>query len=361
MVSVRQCVLVDSTGGEGGALTFAATDGQIDIVVEAKGEVKRSGKAALNHHGLESKVAQLPEGYVEITIDQKLKVSIRSSSSKRKFQMTALDPADFPSVVSTVTPAALYSIEAKILQQTASEVAFGIDGKGNEMPAGALLTPAEDKFFRLASVNRYALALATGWFTERSSSEDCLLPLNLLEALKAIPKEATLSISKDETKIFVTAPGVRIRASQLQRPFPPVWKQCAIGVPEKKRFRVSGEVLLESVRAVSVASALVEGAENFVQIDLSCKEGVVTVSTRQSDWSQGEDEVSVSDAAAGSFLLHVDAAHLSAALKSFGTTEVDLYFDVVFGQEALYLRSETLLAMLTLMTVVQAPPGKEKK
>src|SRR5882724_12197158 len=136
MVSVRQCILLEA--GAQGALTFATTDGQLDIVIDAKGGVKSGGRAVLNHHRLFAIVTELPEGYVEISVDAKMKASIRSSSSKRKFTMTALDAADFPPVLSLEQPAPMYSIESKILLQVSSEVAFGLDAKGDDMPAGAL-------------------------------------------------------------------------------------------------------------------------------------------------------------------------------------------------------------------------------
>lgn len=362
MVSVRQCILIDA-GGAGNAtgITFATTDGQLDIVTEAKGEVKRAGRAALNHHSLTAKISELPEGHVELTIDPKLKVSIRSSASKRKFSMTALDASDFPPVTSPGDPRELYSIESKVLLQAASEVTFALDAKSDIIPPGALLLPGEGNVFQLAAVNAHAMAVATGSFTERVSTEDCLLPKNLLDALKAVPKEHVVVLGKDETKIYAAATGIRIRASQLQKPFPPVWRQVAQGVPEKRRFRVSSESFLESVRAVSAGSDFVEGQESFVQIDLTSIGGVVTLATRKSERSQGEDELTVEAATGEDFKLHVNADYLSQALKSFVPVELDLYFDIVFGVPSLFLKHETLLAMVLLIADIPSPPPREKK
>jgi hypothetical protein len=87
----------------------------------------------------------------------------------------------------------------------------------------------------------------------------------------------------------------------------------------------------------------------------------VTVATRRSERSYGEDELAVTDAAPGSFLFHIDATKLSTALRSFAPAELDLYYDVVLGQSALFLKNETLSVMMSLIGEVQAAPPKEKK
>jgi DNA polymerase III sliding clamp (beta) subunit (PCNA family) len=360
MVSVRQCLLIEAGVAQGFAF-FTTTDGQLDIVIDAKAEVKTAGKAALNHAQLSARVNELPEGYVEITVDAKFKVTIKSSASKRKFLMTALDPSDFPPVTSTGKPTPLYSVEAKILLQAASEVAFAMDSKGDEMPAGALIAPGDNAWFKMVTVNGHAMARALGWFTERGSAEECLLPRNLLEALRGVPKDHVITLARDQHKIFASAPGIRIRATPLARPFPQVWKQLSEGVPVKRRFRVSSETLLESVRAVSAGSDFVEGKDAFVQIDLTCTDGVVMITTRKSERSQGEDELTVVDSEPGSFKLHVNADYLSQAVKSFTPTEIDLYYDIVYDCPSLFLKNETLLAMVLLISEIASPPPKGSK
>ncbi len=361
MVSVRQCVLIEA-GASQAFVFFTTTDGQLDIVIDAKAEVKVPGKVALNHASLSTRVNELPEGYVEITVDAKYKVSIRSSASKRKFSMTALDPSDFPPVTSPGKPSPLYSVEAKILLQASSEVSFAMDAKGDEVPSGAMIVPGEEAFFEMAAVNGHAMASARGWFTARGSAEDCLLPRNLLEALRGVPKDHVIELARDASKIYASAPGIRIRASQLQRPFPKAgWRQVSEALPQKRRFRVSSEALLESLRAVSAGSDFVEGKEGFVQIDVTCADGLVTLATRKSERSQGEDELTVADAEPGNFKFHVNADYLSHAVKAFVPVELDLYYDIVFDRPSLFLKSETLLAMVLLINEIPGPPPKASK
>jgi len=362
MVSVRQCVLFSATDASS-AITCATTDGQLDITIQAKGEVKAPGACALNHHRLAAIVNELPEGYVEISVDGKFKATVRSSASKRKFSMTALDPVDFPKVTSAVEPETWYSVEAKILLQAASEVSFAIDSKLEETPSGALLMPKEDKFFELAAVTGHSFALAKGWFSEaRQSNQNYLLPKNLLDALKTVPKDQIIELAQDNTHLFARAPGISIRALPLHRPFPVQVVPLLVGcVPQKRRFRVSSEALLESVRAVSAGSDFVEGKDKFVQIDLTYADGIVRMATRKSEKGQGEDEIGVEDADPRSFQIHFDANYMATALKSFVPTEIDFYFDIVNDRPSCFLRNETLLAMVLLIDEIAAPPAKGSK
>jgi DNA polymerase III sliding clamp (beta) subunit (PCNA family) len=359
MLSVRRSVLIVAPDG-GGPLTFGATDGMLGIVCQAAGETKAPGRALLNHRDLVSRVDRLPEGHVELTVDGKFHVLIRSSASKMKFTMTGFAPEDFPALLSEKPGEPMYSIEAKILQQAASEVAFGI---AKDRIDGALLAPGEDKRFHLVTLSGHAMAVATGWFTERHQSGDLLLPRTLLEALGSIDPKATITLSTDASSIYAEAPGMLVRASQLQAKLPADFQRVLASAPQAKRFSVSSDAFLTSVKAVSVAADYVEGAERFIQIDVSCDEGVATVRTRQSERSQGEDDLSVTDAGPGAFEFHVDAAVLSQALRSFAPADLDLYYDMVMGQDALFLKNETLSVMMSLISDIKAKPpaAKDKK
>lgn len=359
LVSIRMCLLIVATAQ---GITFATTDGQIDIVIDGKGEVRQEGRAVLNHHRLSAIVNELPDGFVEISVDGKLKVSIKTTSSKRKFSMSSMDPVDFPSVLSPDQPPPMYVIESKILLQGISEVLFAAaDPEDTSLPSGALLVPSKEKLFHLVALNGYEMAMATGWFVEKSSGEECLIPRNVLDALKGIPKDHVIALSKNDNKIFANAPGLRIRANQAWKPFPEVWKQTPQGLPEKRRWRVSSEAFLESVRAVSAGSDIVEGKDSYIQIDVTSSEGTVTLATRKSETGQGEDELAVTDTEPGSFKFHVNAGSLAKALKSFVPTEIDFYYDIIFDRPTLYLKNETLLATVMLIAEVSSPPPKEKK
>jgi DNA polymerase III sliding clamp (beta) subunit (PCNA family) len=362
MLAIRKSVLIiaeSSTGGGSPKLTFGATDGPLGIVVTLEAcEIKKPGTIVLDHKRLSAIVNELPQGTIEITVGAGYKVSIRSSESKRKFSMTGLDPIDFPSILNEWPGEALYSVEAKILQQAASETGFALS---NDMAMGALLSPGDDKLFQLVTLGRYCLAVATGWLTDRASvsKDECLLPKNLLDAVDGLPASSVLTISMDSTKIFVQSSDTLIIAIQLQTQIPPVWPDVLASAPKVRRFRVSSERFLQSVKAVSVAADFVEGAERYVQIDITGTEGNVTVATRRSERSQGEDELEVIDPSPESFKLHIDAGLLSHALRAFLPTEIDFCYDGSGGP--LFLRNETLSTMLQLIADIPGPPAKDKK
>lgn len=340
------CVLL-AAGEEGPmALSLSASSGLLRVKTDFTGDVKERGRALLNHRALSSRIAEMPEGNVELTVDGKLKVSIRSLASKRKLSMTAHEHEIFPAIpLATGEP--ICQIESKILQQTASEVAFTIDKAYTD---GALLAPTEGGKFFLVGFSSWGTAIATGWFykgQEGATGESVLLPKQLLDAASVLTADDTvIEVRGDEHRVTLTTTGTVISCDKLSQTMPDIWQRVLDAAPTVKRFRVPAVRMLESVKAVSVAADVVEGAERFLQIDVRYNSPDCVVSTRKSQNNFGEDELSVMDPSEGGFLVHLDGARLTHALRAFGPDDVDLYFDVVGNQHAFVLRSASLFTML---------------
>lgn len=363
VLASEKCVLIVAsvTPGES-KLTFGTSAGPLSVIIKSQaGEVRQSGRAVLNHKGLRERVDQMPEGLIDLTVDEQFRATIKSSSSKRKSTMTGIPPTEFPAVLDERPGSPLYSVEAKILQQLIGETAFVIS---DDYIKGALLLPREEKIFQLIALGRYGFVAATGWFTERfggASEANCLLPKSLLDAAGVLPKESIIRVSTDNTRVFFETDDTLIIAAQLHVQVPSVWDAIFQGAPTDKRFRVSSDAFLSSVKAVSVAADVVEGSDKHIQIDVLVNEGQVTVCTRRSARSQGEDELLVTDAAPGIFKFHMDADLLSQGLRAFSPTELDLYYADIEGQPSLVLKTETLFAVLRPLSVIEAPPAKGKK
>lgn len=360
MLAVRRAVLIVAEPDPGGGpsrVTFGATNGPLEMVCKAPGEIKARGRALLDYRALASRVSELPEGYIEVSVSSDYKVTLRSGASKRKLTMTGLVPEDFPNLLAEKPGEALYRVNAKILQQAAGEVRFGVN---RDRIDGALLAPGEAGMFELVSIGNHAMVIAKGWFVEGSVREqrDCLLPSNLMDAVQALSPASDLAVSMDDTKIFIETADALVMAARLHTGFVEAWRIALESMPTEKRFRTSSEAFLGSVKAVSSAADYLEGVEKFIQIDVACLDGVVTLSTRKSDRSQGDDELAVSDAAPGAFRFHVDGQLLSHALRAFLPVEVDVYYDGINGQPMLCLKSETLVAFVSLIAEVEGPGKK---
>lgn len=348
----KSSVLITSAEG---LTTIGASSGLLRVECKLDCETKKPGRAVLTHRRLTAIVTELPPGKVEITVDEKLRVKIRSLESKRHFQMTGQEVEIFPAMHQEAGEA-LYTVEAKILQQAASEIAFVID-KG--YIDGALLAPGEERKFRMIAYSSWGLSMATGWFSgsEPVRGQDVLLPKALLEAVQALTPEDQLIIQSDAHRVTVVAPDTTISCDRLAQNFPDVWKQVLASAPTQKRFRVSSERLLESVKAVSVAAEVVEGAERFIQIDIAYKSPHCLVATRKNPGGgggYGEDELVVLDPSDGACVIHMDGQRLTQALRSFVPVDLDLFYDVVGNQEALLLQNESLFTLLMPVSEVKA-------
>jgi DNA polymerase III sliding clamp (beta) subunit (PCNA family) len=336
-------------------ITLRSTSDALYVVCLALGSVKKPGRALLNHHRLSSIVNELPPGMVEITVNDKLQTVVKASTSKRKFTMQSHVPDIYPPVLEEGPGVLLYTVESKILQQNAAEVMFGIDKSRTD---GALLAPFDGKRFRLMTVSGWSFCAATGWFVENesgSSTEEVLLPRILLSAASVLPADNTqVGIYTSSSRVTLVTTETTIGCGQLQMGFPNIWQHWLDAIPKDKRFKVSSEAYLASVKAVSVAADVVEGDERFVQIDTAYRNGECLVSTRQSEKNYGEDELPVTEPSETACRVAMDGMRLSQALRAFAPYEIDVYYDAVNGQETLILRNENLLAALLPINIIHA-------
>jgi DNA polymerase III sliding clamp (beta) subunit (PCNA family) len=347
----KACVLliaIDET------LLLRSNADTLHIKCAVTGDIRKPGKALLGHKRLFSIVSELPAGIIELTVNDKLQVKIKSLSSKRHFTMQSHDPESFPPLLAQEAGETLFGIEAKIFQQAAEETTFLVD---KSYVDGVLLSPVDDKRFGLVGMSGRGLAVATAWFTKSTSRKELVIPRALLDAVSVLPGDQTeLLVQATDRHVTVSCPGTTISCDQLQSSFPSVWESVLAAAPKEKRFRVSSTALLESVRAVSVA-AEVEGEERFVQIDLSYRNSECLVSTRKSATNFGEDELVVTDPSPGECVIHMDGQRLSQALRAFEPAEIDVYYDVIYNQEALLLKNENLSIALTPISDIKAKGG----
>lgn len=347
----QSSVLVSASAA---GIAMCTNSSTLHIQSDVTGEIKEGGKALLSHKRLVNNVSQLPTGLVEITVNDKLQVKIKSLSSKRNFSMQALDPDLFPPVLAPDNDEPLFGIEAKIFQQVGGETGFVVD---DSFIDGMLLSPIDDKRFGFVGMSGRGMSIATAWFTKSRTRNELVIPRALMEAIGALPGDQTeLLLSATDRRVTVRAPGITLACDQLQQNFPSVWEGVKAAAPKDRRFRVSSTALLESVRAVSVA-ADAEGTERFVQIDLTYKDSQCIVSTRKGSSNFGEDEVPVRDPADGECIIHMDGARLSSALRAFEPADLDVFYDVMLGQAALLLQNENLSVFLTPMADVKAKGG----
>jgi DNA polymerase III sliding clamp (beta) subunit (PCNA family) len=347
-------VLLSAEGGLGRPLEVGATNGQLGLIASVPCEVKQPGRAVLSHRRLSDIVSAMPPGQIEITVDETLRATVKSVGAKRKMTMTGLPVAEYPpleKVLETGEP--LYSIEAKIFQQIASEVSFAVE----EVPVkGALLLPGEDGRFQLIALSNYAMAVAIGWFlpgTTRAGAKAILLPKELLEAASVFPSIATLEFQDLETRIRIGSPGLVMVVSKLARDFPSVWRNALDGIPKEPRFRVLADSLMASVKAVAVATDVVEGKDSFVQIDLAYHEGKCLVSTRKSERQRGEDELDVDGGGTDAFRVSMDMVRFMPALRALAPSECAVYYEREGVQQTFAFRSDTLTCLVLPIGIVE--------
>lgn len=346
----KSCVLID-----GGAMTFRKTGDALSVICKATGNSHKPGRALLNHRRLSSIVNELPPGLVDITVNDKLKTVVKSTVSKRKFDMPSHDPADYPPALDSAPGGVLYTIESKIFQQNASEVAFGIDASRTN---GALLVPFGGNRFRLMTLGSGAFCSAIGWFAETASgasTDEVLLPSVLLAGASALPSDSThVGIHINGGRVALVTDRTTVGCALLAIEMPRVWQFLLDSVPKEKRFRVSSEAYLASVKAVMVGAEVVEGEDKFVEIHTAYKDGDCLISTLPSETNYGEDQLIVSDPSQTAYRVAMNGMRLAQALRSFVPYEIDVFYEAINGQQTLVLQNENLLVAMSTIDIVRA-------
>lgn len=342
-VAYKSCVLVHA---ELRGIHVSSTDDVTSVHSTLPGGAPKLGKALLPHRRLSAIIEQLPEGDCEISVSPKLQVSIRNTARARpKFTMQALDSELFPKVAQTSPGERLCSFESKAFQQAAGDALLAVD---EAYIFGALLVPEAERF-RLVSIDSRELVVSSGDLITRDGTEPVIIPQRLMTAVKLLPATNTpVGLHVTEHKVSLVTQDTTIACNRLAHQFPEVWTMILDGAPKEKRFRVSAEAFLNSVRAVSVAAEVLEGDSRIIQIDIAYQDGTCLISTRESETNRGEDELTVSEAAPGGCLIYLNSNVLAPALRSFGPEQVDVYYgQVEGGGEALFLKSDTLVISIT--------------
>lgn len=345
----KLCVLID-----GAAMTFRKTGDALSVLCKAAGNSHKPGRALLNHRRLSSIVNELPPGMVDITLNDKLQAVVKSNVSKRKFNMPSHDPLDYPPVLDGDPGALLYTIESKIFQQNASEVAFGID---EDRTDGALLVPFGGNRFRLMTLGSGAFCSAIGWFAETASgasTDEVLLPRVLLAGASALPSDSTqVGIHVTQSRVALVTDKITVGCALLVTEMPRVWQFLLDSVPKEKRFHVSSEAYLASVKAVMAGADVVEGDEKFVEIHTAYRDGDCLVSTRQSEKNYGEDELIVSEPSQTTYRVAMNGQRLAKALRAFAPYDIDVFYEAVNGQQTLVLQNENLLVAMSTIDIIR--------
>lgn len=352
-------------------IRMGATDGTIGVSLRLSGSsVRQAGRAMLPHKRLTSLVTELPEGtLIEISVDDKFHATIKSATSKRKFTMSGYDPSDFPNVLAVAMQEseALFALDAKSLISASADVKPSIDQSRVD---GALLMPDGKAKFHMVALCNASMSIATGELieAETQSLESVTLPRLLIESLSVFggDKTSIVRVQRNAQHIRLESDGCVIFCAMLYQEFPGWWRDAIEAAPKERRFRVSAERFLESVRAVSVAADLEGVAERFVQIDVTYKDGECLVSTRKSQRNYGEDELPVTGTElsmgdARACVMHLDGQRLSAALRAATPGEVDVFYDVVGSQESFFLRGDAFQAMVMPVRVIEPPLASAKK
>ncbi len=286
-IPILSNVLIEAADG---AVSFRATDLDIEIREQAPAMVERAGAVTAPAHVLHEIARKLPDGAM-VTMDATAEGRLDVSAGRARFTLPTLPREDFP-IMASAEYQTSYEIPAPTLRRLFEKASFAIsteetryylNGVYLHAPEGgsAVLRAVATDGHRLARIDA---ALPAG-------AEGCpgvIVPRKTVGELRKLLEddEAVIAVSVSETKIRFTAAELSLTSKVIDGSFPDYTR--VIPTQNDKRLEVDADEFARAVDRVATVSA-----ERSRAVKLALAEDSLTLSVSSPDAASASDEIAV--------------------------------------------------------------------
>ncbi len=326
------------SGSTPGALTLAATDGEVSLRMSlAQAEVQEAGELLVPAERLRA-IVQAEEGDPTLTLESDQDVCVIKGQDA-KFKVFGYPATEFPPVPEF--PAAdaasdIFAIAPEMLQRLISRTIFSVARENSRYAINGVLLRRQGKKLEMVATDGRRLALARGTAESAGSGEksvSCIIQtkaLNLLSRLVGEPEgsvrvaitsnQVIFSIDEGDAK---NSAGATVLASSLvEGTFPPYEDVIPKDQDKKAKFDVG--VLSSAVRRAGI---LTNEESRGVRMAFGGEKGgskTVKLASRTPELGEAEVNVEVEAYEGGEIEIGFNPAYISDALKVLSDEQVML-------------------------------------
>ncbi len=310
-------VYIEANKASPTGLFVAATDIMRAIVVDVDGvKVDAEGTICLQAREIVERIKQLPPGRVAFSVEAS-KATMKTVGTTRRFTMTGIPGHEFPSIPTVEGHDAVLEIKSEKLLQLINSVHFSISTDTSRPVYAAMLLEFDKHGQRVVSTDGHRIT------TLRAGCEPnenrWVIPLEAVTDLRKLLSNAESEdavLTQDQHTLFVKLDNFVYSTKLVDAQYMP-WQHAVPQIYEKT-VTVERGVLIESLRAVSVSSSVLNGAVKF-----TFKKGALTLEAVSATNGEGFDELQTDDTGDTSEVT-MTASYVLDALQAIASEQVTI-------------------------------------
>ncbi len=277
---------------EGDAISFRATDLDIEVIDKAPAMVERAGATTVGAHTLHEIVRKLPDGAMVELSDDGTSGRLEIKAGRSSFSLATLPKEDFP-VMASSEYACNFSVNAPVLRRLFDKSKFAISTEETRYYLNGVYMHAADgasgKVLRCVATDGHRLARIDAALPE--GAEDLpgvIVPRKTVNELRKLLEddEMQIAVSVSETKIRFATPEITLTSKVIDGSFPDYTRVIPQG--NTRRLEVDAAEFARAVDRVSTVSS-----ERSRAVKLSLDEDRLILTVNAPDSGAAEEELAV--------------------------------------------------------------------
>jgi DNA polymerase-3 subunit beta len=277
---------------EGGAVSFRATDLDIEVIDKALAQVERAGATTVGAHTLHEIVRKLPDGAMVQLTDDGASGRLDIRAGRSQFSLATLPREDFP-VMASSEYACNFSANAAVLRRLFDKSKFAISTEETRYYLNGVYMHAADtadgKVLRCVATDGHRLARIDADLPAGATNlPGVIVPRKTVGELRKLldDDDMQIAVSVSETKIRFATPEITLTSKVIDGTFPDYTRVIPTG--NSKRLEVDAAEFAQAVDRVSTVSS-----ERSRAVKLSIDDDRLVLSVNAPDSGAAEEELAV--------------------------------------------------------------------
>ncbi len=277
---------------EGEAVSFRATDLDIEVIDKTLAQVERAGATTVSAVLLHEIVRKLPDGALVQLADDGASGRLTIEAGRSNFSLATLPKEDFP-VMASSEYAANFSARASVLRRLFDKTKFAISTEETRYYLNGVYMHVSDvdggKVLRCVATDGHRLARVDSELP--AGAEDMvgvIVPRKTVNELNKLlsDDDAQIAVSVSETKIRFATPEITLTSKVIDGTFPDYTRVIPSG--NTKKLEVDAAEFAKAVDRVATVSS-----ERSRAVKLSLSEDKLVLSVNAPDSGAAEEELVV--------------------------------------------------------------------
>ena len=277
---------------EGDAVSFRATDLDIEVVDEAPAKVERAGATTVSAVTLHEIVRKLPDGALVSLTDDGASGRLTVEAGRSNFALATLPREDFP-VMASSEYAANFAAAAPVLRRLFDKSKFAISTEETRYYLNGVYMHVSDsegaQVLRCVATDGHRLARIDAPLPDGAGDmPGVIVPRKTVGELRKLldDDDAQIAVSVSETKVRFATPGITLTSKVIDGTFPDYTRVIPSG--NTRRLEVDAAEFAQAVDRVATVSS-----ERSRAVKMSLDEDRLILSVNAPDSGAAEEELSV--------------------------------------------------------------------